>query len=371
MKKKNLVVIGGGSAGHRIAYLLQNVMDVTLVDPKTYFEVPMALPRLLAEPGALPAHMAYRDFLPSVRQVQGKAVAIASHHLDVDTASGVERITFDFAVVATGSRHVDPLIKAEASTVGKRRAQIAHAHEQLKQARTVVVAGGGPVGVEIAAELREAFPHLDVTLLHKEVKLLQSAPSRFGDWALQALEEKGVRVLLDDLLTKPAVGLQPEQGHVQTRSGKTLPADVVIWAAGIRPNTGFIAASWPQLVQADGLLKTDPYLRLQDHPNIYVAGDVTNLPEARLAIIAAFHVKSIVANLKKMQAVGGAGDEDLAPYVPRLPGRGMGKMMIVTLGPRAGLTSLPFGQFRLAALARKIKSENMFVKNYRKDAGLA
>ncbi|MBA5638682.1 hypothetical protein H3H37_16600 [Duganella sp. LX20W] len=70
MLKKKLVVIGGGSAGHKIAYLLQDTLDVTLVDPKTYFEVPMALPRLLVEPNALSAQIRYQDFLPGVRHVQ-------------------------------------------------------------------------------------------------------------------------------------------------------------------------------------------------------------------------------------------------------------------------------------------------------------
>jgi NADH dehydrogenase FAD-containing subunit len=57
MNRKKLVVVGGGSAGHKIAYLLQDALDVTLVDPKNYLEVPMALPRLLVEPNGLAAQM--------------------------------------------------------------------------------------------------------------------------------------------------------------------------------------------------------------------------------------------------------------------------------------------------------------------------
>jgi flavin-dependent dehydrogenase len=38
--KQRIVVVGGGIAGHKIAYAMQHVADVTLVDPKDYVEVP-------------------------------------------------------------------------------------------------------------------------------------------------------------------------------------------------------------------------------------------------------------------------------------------------------------------------------------------
>jgi apoptosis-inducing factor 2 len=74
---RRLVIIGGGMAGHLIAHAMQSSMKVTLIDPKTYVEVPMAVPRLLVEPEALPARIPYADFLPNVRLVRGQATAIA------------------------------------------------------------------------------------------------------------------------------------------------------------------------------------------------------------------------------------------------------------------------------------------------------
>ena len=61
----------------------------------------------------------------------------------------------------------------------------------------------------------------------------------------------------------------------------------------------------------------------------------------------------------------------LTPYKPKIPGKGLGKLMVVTLGRRDGLTSLPFGQFRAPFMARNMKSENMFVAKYRKAVGLS
>lgn len=160
---------------------------------------------------------------------------------------------------------------------------------------------------------------------------------------------------------------RPRDGRVQTAGGRVFLADAVVWAAGTRPNTEFVAASWPGVVRPNGLIETDAYLRVRGHANVFVAGDVTDLHEGRLAIIASFHVQSIVQNLESLISLP-AGK--LKPYTPKVPGNGLGKMMIVTLGRRDGLTSLPLGQFRASFLARKIKAENMFVSQYRKAVGL-
>jgi NADH dehydrogenase FAD-containing subunit len=370
MSRKKLAVVGGGAAGHQIAYNLREAFDVTLIDPKTYWEVPMAFPRLLVEPAALPARMTYASFLAGVRLVQGHAVAIAENHVDVEGGDGIHSIAFDLAVVATGSRYVDPLIKAEVPTVVERSAQIAAANRQLANARSVVVAGGGPVGVETAAELSETFPYLKVTLVQGASKLLDAAPSKFSAWAEEQLRAMGVDIHYNDLVVEPAVGRQPTAG-VRTRLGFQTDADVVVWAAGARPNTAFIAKSWPAVVQKDGLVKTDQFLRVEGHPNIFIAGDITNLPEGRLAITASFHVPSIVSNLTSVLKAGSVVDAKLKPYKPKRPGKGLGKMMIVTLGRDDGLSSFPFGQFRASFIARKMKSENMFVNASRKSVGLA
>jgi len=369
--KKTILVLGGGAAGHQIAYQLRNDADVILVDPKTYWEVPMAVPRLLVEPDKLQARLPYKNFMGRATHIQGKVVALADDIARIALIDGTERmLPFDYAVIATGSRYIDPLIKAEATTETERSAEISAMNQRLRGARSVVVAGGGPVGVETAAELRETFPNLTVTIVHGGSKLLERAPNRFPGWAEQALRPGGVNFVFNDRVTVPDPGVQPDDGKVRTNAGRTIEADVVIWAGGVVPVTDYVAASWPASVQPDGLLRVDPFLRLQDHPRVFVAGDVTNLPEGRLAIISGLHAKSIVANLKKLLASPAPEAAKLRPYKPALPGRGMGKMMVLTLGRRDGLTSLPFGQFRASFMARKIKSRDMLVGMSRKAVGL-
>ena len=97
---------------------------------------------------------------------------------------------------------------------------------------------------------------------------------------------------------------------------------------------------------------------------------MTNLPEGRFVVTVSFHVRSIVANLKAMLASGSAIKAKLKPYAPKVLGQGLGKLSVATLGRRDGLTSLPFGQFRMTFIARKMKSETMFVAEYRQMVGI-
>ncbi|QIZ50518.1 hypothetical protein DWG24_06835 [Dickeya zeae] len=369
--KKTVVIIGGGAAGHQIAYQLRDAARVMLVDPKTYWEVPMALPRLLSDPKSLPARIPYSSFLGAAQHIQGRVTALSDTTAKVTLNNGQEKlITFHYAVIATGSASLDPLIKAQTLTEADRAAEIQAFHDKLRKAHSVVIVGAGPVGVETAAELRETLPRLNVTVVHSKQQILTTAPGKFAGWAETDLKNKGVRLVLGETVTSPAVGEQPADGKVIISSGQTLSAEAVIWATGTRPVTSFVADSWPDAVQPDGLVRVDRYLRVAGHPAIFAVGDVTNLPENRLAIVAGLHVKSVVANLKRLIDAPALSQISLKPYKPTVPGKGMGKLMIVSLGRHDGLSSLPFGQFRASFFARKIKSHDMLVGMSRKAVGL-
>ncbi|MBX5204054.1 FAD-dependent oxidoreductase [Rhizobium sp. NZLR1] len=371
MHKKAILVIGGGAAGHQIAYQLRDVASVTLVDPKTYWEVPMAVPRLLVDPAALSARIGYGTFLGSGRHVQGKVVQLGEAAARVAlTDGGEETLDFDYAVIATGSRYLDPLIKAQAPSEQERAAELQDMNQRLKAARSIAVVGGGPVGIETAAELRETLPGAKVTLIHAGRTVLDKAPSKFPAWAQQYLRSKDVEIIVNDLVVTPTLGEQPKDRKVVTRAGRAVAADVIIWAAGTQPVTDFVASSWPGAVDRNGHVKVDEHLRVPGHPRVFAVGDITNLPENRLAIIAGLHAKSVVANIKKLLSAREGSDMRLKPYKPARPGKGMGRMMVVTLGRTDGLTSLPFGQFRASFLAKKIKAHDMLVGMSRKALGL-
>lgn len=73
-------------------------------------------------------------------------------------------------------------------------------NEKLKAAKSVLIVGGGPTGVELAGEIVTDFPDKKVTLVHGGARLLEFVGEKAGAKALPWLESKGVTVILNDKL---------------------------------------------------------------------------------------------------------------------------------------------------------------------------
>jgi NADH dehydrogenase len=106
----------------------------------------------------------------------------------------------------------------------------------------VVIVGGGATGVELAAELRntaEVFGayglhHLDgqrdihLTLVEAGPRILGPLPERVALQTSKLLQQLNVTVLTGEAVVKV------EAHAVLTASGKSLPADLIVWSAGIK-----------------------------------------------------------------------------------------------------------------------------------------
>lgn len=106
----------------------------------------------------------------------------------------------------------------------------------------VVIVGGGATGVELAAELHnttrvlaaygleniEPERFLQITLLDAGARILPMLPERISKAVTAALEDLSVRVACSEQVTEiTATG-------VRTRGGHSIPAELTVWAAGIR-----------------------------------------------------------------------------------------------------------------------------------------
>ena len=170
---------------------------------------------------------------------------------------------FDFLVLAPGVSYSDPLLKSGglpgsgSSTLEARRRQVAEAARLLERARSVVVVGGGPVGVELAAELADdrspGSGAREITLVTSAGRLLHPKPAWVGAPAEAWLKSKGVRVVKGQRVEEKAAeaegggdgrsgGSKKKKGAGATTTatatattlttspaGETLEADVVYW----------------------------------------------------------------------------------------------------------------------------------------------
>lgn len=348
-----IVIAGGGLAGHRIAYALQHeapMAEVTLVDPKDFFEVPMAVPRMLVEPArAKDAVIPYRDFLPQVTLVRGLLREVQPGF--VETSEGT--LPFDFLVLATGACYADPLIKAHGGTAEERRHHFAAWAERIRQANHIVIAGGGPVGVEIAAEILQDLPGKSVTLFHRGAQLLPGITPRPQRYALAHLTQRGADVRLGQ-----------DAGEEMLQN-----ADVVIWCAGYHSDTSWLRQyrGPGPVLDANGAVLVDAHLRLAGSDNIFAVGDITALAEPKLGIYAGKHAAVVIENLRRLLRAGPGAAVPLKPYKPATGSQ----TMLVTLGRRHGTGHLPFVDFTSSWFARQVKSRDMFIGRYRKAVGLA
>jgi len=136
-----------------------------------------------------------------------------------------------------------------------------------KQARRAVVAGGGFIGLEMAENL--AHRGLEVTIVEMADQLLPPLDPEMAELVRQHLVAQRVGVELGDAVA--AFEQTGEDLAVRTGNGRALPADMVILALGVRPESELARAAGLDL-GARGGIRVDEQMRTSD-PRIWAIGD--------------------------------------------------------------------------------------------------
>ena len=159
--------------------------------------------------------------------------------------------------------------------------------QMVKPIRRAVVVGGGFIGLEMA----ENLVHLgfNVTLIQRDNQLLGPLDKEIANLVEGHVTRHGVKLVLDDGVTGFA---QQNDGalEVQTISGRTFPADIVILAIGVRPDTKLAKTAGLEIGERGGI-RVDEHMRTSD-PNIFAVGD-------------AIEVKDFVTGQRSLVALAG------------------------------------------------------------------
>ena len=141
MLRPTVVVIGGGYGGVNVAKALDEVADVTLVEPKDAFFHNVAALRGLVDPTFLPTiFIPYDRLLANGRIVHDRATEIDGSR--VVLGSG-EVLTPDFIILASGSTYPFPA-KAGADRADDSQVRVRSTHKALAEADHALLLGGGP-----------------------------------------------------------------------------------------------------------------------------------------------------------------------------------------------------------------------------------
>jgi NADH dehydrogenase FAD-containing subunit len=213
----------------------------------------------------------------NVQFIQGRVTSIdpAHHEIVIMHQQQTHYMEYDYLVYALGSetdRKTVPGVAEYAYTLAARGPLSAAAlRETLPSIEArggqIVVAGGGATGIETAAEVASAYPHIEVRLVTREPLALFLGKS-VASSIRRRLLRLGVEII--DQVGVTAVRAQ----SVVTDQGNELACDLCIWTGG------FVA---PPLAKEAGLvvnernqIVVDPFLRSISHPEIYAIGDAAH-----------------------------------------------------------------------------------------------
>src|SRR4051794_28821799 len=158
-----VAIIGGGYGGSLVAAELDAEADIVLIDPRDAFVNAAGSLRALTRPDwAGNIFFPFDTLLARGRVVRDRAVSVDPQ--GVTLASG-DRVEADILVLATGSGYSYPG-KPRAASIGTAEAlhDLRTTHAELSGADRVLILGAGPVGLELAGEIKAAWPDKHVIL---------------------------------------------------------------------------------------------------------------------------------------------------------------------------------------------------------------
>ncbi len=137
-----------------------------------------------------------------------------------------------------------------------------------------VVIGGGFIGLETAENL--VFRGFDVTVVEMADQVLTPLDPEYGRLVGDFLKLQGVHVALGD----GVAGFERSEDDalvVSTQSGERYPADVVILALGVRPDTALARMAGIEVGELGGI-RVDEQMRTSD-PDIFAVGDAVEVKD--------------------------------------------------------------------------------------------
>ncbi len=309
--RKRIVILGSGFA----AISIIKKIDVdnyrpTIVSPRNHFLFTPLLPSTTV------GKIEFRSIIEPVRKTRKGLEYYQADCTDIDTENrrircrppgGEEEfeIGYDILVISVGAWNntfnvpgvrEHALFLKELTDARNIRERVVSCLEQAsipgidveEQNRLLhfVVVGGGPTGVEFAAELDDmfdedlgkSFPHLigrvKITLFEASGTILNSFDGSLRSYTQEHFRKEGITVRLETPVQE--VG----DGYLKLKSGEVVPAGLIVWSTGYAP-TGLVGRL-PFDKDRSGRILTDDRLRVPGHPEIYALGDCATVAGASL-----------------------------------------------------------------------------------------
>ncbi len=365
--KKKLVILGGGFAGLQLArHIKESDYDITLIDQYNFHQFQplfyqVATARLEPSAVSFPLRKVFQKDKDIHIRI-GKVTDIDHPAQIVYTEDN--KYPYDYLVIATGcttnffgnknfEKYTYPM-KSTNEAIALRNRILLNFENALSATPTeqeeimnIVIAGGGPTGVELAGSLAEMkknvlprdypdmdFSKLTVYLVEGMPNTLQNMSEESRTFSKKYLEEMGVKVLVNTFASD-------YDGSLLTlNNGSTIKTRTMIWSAGI---TGNVPAGIPasSIVKGNRIIVNE-YNEVAGMNKVFALGDIaymetTDFPKGhpQVANVAINQAKNLAVNLKRLRK-----NNPLKPFVYKSPGS------MATIGKHKAVVDLPFFSFQ-------------------------
>ncbi|PBK68507.1 FAD/NAD(P)-binding domain-containing protein [Armillaria solidipes] len=285
---KTAIVLGAAYGGSRAAQILAAGIPkgwrILLIDRNSHAHHVYVLPRFSVFPGHehkafIPYHSLFQppkdDHLvlrATVLSLTAKSVTLSRSFPEhgIDTPE----VPYDYSIYALGSHLPVPLglwgtseDRTYDGTKAKAIQWLKEKQKVIERAGSVLVVGGGALGIQFATDIAAVYPSKKITLLHSRNRLLPRFDERMHLEILQSLESLGIDVILGERLETSSADKYNEAGQrvVSTLSGRDIATDLMLLCTGQKPNTALLKDMDPNTVDVQtGLARVLRTLQLSD-----------------------------------------------------------------------------------------------------------
>ncbi|KAL3519637.1 hypothetical protein ACH5RR_017786 [Cinchona calisaya] len=327
IKKKRVVVLGTGWAGTSFLKNLKDPSyDVQVISPRNYFAFTPLLPSVTSgtvEPRSIvePIRNIIRKKQVDIRYSEAECIKIDAENKKVYCQSNAKTnlngkeefvVDFDYLVIGVGARsntfnipgvlentlflkEVEDAQKIRKTIIDcfERAALPSLSDEERKKILHFVVVGGGPTGVEFAAQLHDfltedlakLYPNIKdlvrITLLEATDHILNMFDKRITVFAEEKFKREGIDLRTGSMVVNIS-DKEISTKEIKTGQMSSLPYGMIVWSTGIgtRP---VIMDFMKQIGQNNRrVLATDEWLRVEGCDNIYAVGDCATINQRKV-----------------------------------------------------------------------------------------
>lgn len=308
--KTHLVVLGTGFASFSVVKNINtDLYNVSVVSPRNHFLFTPLLPSTTV------GTIEFRSIIEPIRAVRKNIEFYCAYCTAVDPEKNIilcedaldERkfsLPFDFLIIGVGAKsntfgiagvqqyalQLKELADARAIRQRiienfERATTPSISYEERRRLLHFVVAGGGPTGVEFAAELHDfltedlqhsypsCIPDVTITLLEAANNILTSFDSTLAEYAMKLFRRQRISVRTHT----PVIAVEAE--HIVLKDGSRIPYGLLVWSAGIAPTS--LVQSLPFAKDRSSRIITDEQFHVKGFGHVFAVGDcavIENFP---------------------------------------------------------------------------------------------